>query len=154
MLNLAYEELDNPLYYILDEICSVMHCETPNHNVMRSAIMNCNYQVSYSHCAKNSIKTDAPSDIIWDILKRWVELKPVKEKWLGQEYRLAKILKQEPKINVDFTVRNDCLPSSKKNNLLRYQEPPPFWGPGTKPKRKAESQETDNPIEKNKKTNE
>lgn len=30
------------------------------------------------------------------------------------------------------------MPSSKRDKLLRYHEPPPFWGPGTKPKRKAE----------------
>ena len=53
-----------------------MHCETPNHNVFRSALMNANYEVSYSHCSKNSIKTNAPSEIIWDLLREWVsELK-------------------------------------------------------------------------------
>lgn len=35
MLSLALEELENPLYYVLDDICSVMHLETPNHNVIR-----------------------------------------------------------------------------------------------------------------------
>ena len=155
MLNLAYEELDNPLYYILDDICSVMHCETPNHNVIRSAIMNCNYQVSYSHCAKNSIKTNAPSEVIWDILKRWVEGKPVKEKWMGPEYRVARIMKQPAQIEVDFSVRDDCMPNSKKNHMLRFQEPPPFWGPGSKPKRKADEEEEDAlQNEKNKKTSE
>lgn len=105
MLNLAYEELDNPLYYVMDDICSIMHCETPNHNVFRSAILNANYQVSYSHCSKNSLKTNAPNEVIWDILKRWIELKPVKEKWFGPEYRLANILKTTAKLQIDFTVR-------------------------------------------------
>lgn len=35
MLSLASEELDNPLYYVLDDICSVMHLETPNHSSIR-----------------------------------------------------------------------------------------------------------------------
>lgn len=39
MLSLASEELDNPMYYVLDDICSTMHVETPNHNVIRYAII-------------------------------------------------------------------------------------------------------------------
>ena len=35
MLNLAYEELPDPLYYVIDDICSVLHCEAPNHKVIR-----------------------------------------------------------------------------------------------------------------------
>lgn len=105
MLNLAYEELEDPLYYVMDDICSIMHCETPNHNVFRSAILNGNYKVSYSHCAKNSLKTNAPSEFIWNVLKKWIELKPVKEKWFSPEYRLFNINKQPATIEIDFTVR-------------------------------------------------
>jgi tRNA G26 N,N-dimethylase Trm1 len=35
MLNLAEEELHEPLYYDLSEISSVMHCITPTHDVFR-----------------------------------------------------------------------------------------------------------------------
>ena len=35
MLNLVAEELPDPFYYVLDDISSVMHCETPNHSVFR-----------------------------------------------------------------------------------------------------------------------
>jgi tRNA (guanine26-N2/guanine27-N2)-dimethyltransferase len=105
MLNLALEELDDPLYYVLDDISSVMHCESPNHNVFRSAILNAGYQVSYSHCSKNSIKTNAPTKFIWDLLKRWIETKPIKEKWLVSEYRVFHILKTPAEHQVDFTVR-------------------------------------------------
>ena len=35
MLNLVTEELDDPLYYVLDEISSTMHCESPSHSVFR-----------------------------------------------------------------------------------------------------------------------
>jgi tRNA (guanine26-N2/guanine27-N2)-dimethyltransferase len=39
--------------------------------------MNANYEVSYSHCSKNSIKTNAPSEIIWDLLRERVRNKPI-----------------------------------------------------------------------------
>jgi tRNA (guanine26-N2/guanine27-N2)-dimethyltransferase len=67
MLNVAVEELDDPFYHVLDQISSVMHCETPNHKVIRSAIQNSGYNVSYSHCNKNSIKTNAPYYVIIEI---------------------------------------------------------------------------------------
>jgi len=34
------------------------------------------------------------------------------------------------------------MPSSKKDKLLRFQEPPPFWGPKAKPKRATSEEET------------
>jgi tRNA (guanine26-N2/guanine27-N2)-dimethyltransferase len=106
MLNLALEELNDPFYFVLDDISSVMHCETPNHKVVRSAIINSNYSVSYSHCNKNSIKTNAPYYFIWNVLKKWIEMKPVKEKWFGSEYRLANIIRNViPVDNIDLTIR-------------------------------------------------
>ncbi len=35
MLNLAAEEISSPLYYVLDQLCAAMHCESPNHAVFR-----------------------------------------------------------------------------------------------------------------------
>ena len=97
--------------------------------------------MSYSHAQKNSIKTNAPHKFIWDIFKRYIETKPIKDKWLVPEYRVFHILKNPATHQVDFTLRGECLPNSKKSGLVRYQEPPPFWGPGskpgTKPKRKV-----------------
>lgn len=43
--------------------------------------------------------------------------------------------------------RDDCLPNSKKFKMLRYQEPPPFWGPKSKPKRKNEDNDDDDESE-------
>lgn len=35
MLNLIAEELEEPLYYTLDDICSVVHCVMPRHEQFR-----------------------------------------------------------------------------------------------------------------------
>lgn len=71
----------------------------------RSALINAGYQVSYSHCHRNSVKTNAHSHVIWDILKKWAEQKPIKEKWLKPEYRVFHILEKPVKTQVDFTIR-------------------------------------------------
>jgi tRNA (guanine26-N2/guanine27-N2)-dimethyltransferase len=148
MLNLIAEELPNPFYYVLDEISSVMHCETPNHSVFRSAILNANYQVSYSHCSQNSVKTNAPTSFIFSVLKKWSELKPINEKWLVPQFRVYHILKNLEDIKIDLTINENSIPPSKKDKLLRFQEPPPFWGPKAKPKRKIS--EEDEIIKKDK----
>ncbi|KAJ9580194.1 hypothetical protein L9F63_004137 [Diploptera punctata] len=54
VLAVVREELmDVPLYYTLDRLCSVLHCETMSMMQFRSALMNCGYRVSLSHANKN-----------------------------------------------------------------------------------------------------
>lgn len=50
---------------------SIVKCNVPPMMVFRSAILNAGYKVSYSHANKNSIKTDAPNSVIWDIVRAW-----------------------------------------------------------------------------------
>jgi tRNA (guanine26-N2/guanine27-N2)-dimethyltransferase len=144
MLSLVNEELTNSsLYYTLDDLCSVMHCEMPVMKIFRSVLLNANYQVSYSHCNKNSIKTDAPNEFIWQIMKEWCSTHSINDRWLKEEFRAFQIIKNVPTFEptdkiekIDFTLREDALPESKKQKLVRYQVSPPFWGPKQKPKRK------------------
>ncbi len=35
---------------------------------------------------------------------------------------------------------------SKKNKMVRYHEPPPFWGPKAKPKRKSSDTNDDDKV--------
>ena len=35
MLNLVVEEIESPMYYVLDQICGIMHCENPTHTAFR-----------------------------------------------------------------------------------------------------------------------
>jgi hypothetical protein len=38
----------------------------------RSALLNAGYNVSSSHCEPAAVKTNAPFDYIWDIMRLWV----------------------------------------------------------------------------------
>jgi tRNA (guanine26-N2/guanine27-N2)-dimethyltransferase len=84
--------------------------------IHRSALLNANYAVSYSHCNKNSVKTNAPSNVIWEILSKYVKNKPISEKWLQQNYPVYHILKntEKPSQEYDFTIRYVT------NKLLAY----------------------------------
>lgn len=46
--------------------------------VRRSALVNAGFRVSQSHCTPTVFKTDAPSSVVWDIMRCWVKLHPVK----------------------------------------------------------------------------
>lgn len=38
-----------------------------------SGILNAGYKVSTSHCGPQTVKTDAPSHIVWDVMRAWVQ---------------------------------------------------------------------------------
>ncbi|KAH9508918.1 tRNA methyltransferase 1 [Bulinus truncatus] len=137
MLNVAHEELpDVPFFYVLDAICSVLHCCAPSMVTFRSALLNAGYRVSLSHAAKNSYKTDAPSKFVWDIMRCWVKENPVSSKRLTPGSVAKAILDQQPEANISFNEHSLANPLSRKQGLLRWQtNPEPHWGPKAKAKR-------------------
>lgn len=154
MLSMAYEELpDIPLYYIGDGICDRLHCIAPSLLQIRSAILNGGYRVSLSHCAKNSHKTDAPAEFIWDIMRVWIKDHPVKESRLQEGSVVKAILDREPKYKISFELHPNANPPSRKQGLLRWQiNPEPFWGPRPRARvKEADKTCTDAKKEKNKK---
>lgn len=131
MLTVILEELaEVPLYYTLPNLCSVLHCEVIPMQEFRSALLHANYKVSLSHCSKNSVKTNAPMEVIWDILRCWVKKHPVGQKRL-EDPVVRKILSKEPSLEANFSFHENSVAES--DGLLRYQpNPQPFWGPGKK----------------------
>lgn len=93
--------------------------------------MGAGYRVSSSHCAPNSVKTDAPQSVVWDVIRTWVQTHPVSEKRLKDP--IAKtILSKLPTTEINFDKKYNTVPKSLQG-LVRYQQnPAPYWGPGTK----------------------
>ncbi|KAJ3614412.1 hypothetical protein NHX12_017986 [Muraenolepis orangiensis] len=125
------KELDDaPLYYTVDQLSSVIHCNTPPLLQIRSALLHAQHRVSLSHACKNAIKTDAPPSVIWDIMRCWEKTNPVKREKLSETSPAFRILSKEPSLQACFTVREDANPQSRKLHLTRFQENPhAFWGP-------------------------
>uniref|UniRef100_A0A452I4C4 tRNA (guanine(26)-N(2))-dimethyltransferase n=1 Tax=Gopherus agassizii TaxID=38772 RepID=A0A452I4C4_9SAUR len=97
VLSMVTEELsDVPLYYTLDCLSSTIHCNTPSLLQFRSALLHAGYRVSLSHACKNAIKTDAPPSILWDIMRCWERLHPVKRERLSDTSPAFHILSVEP----------------------------------------------------------
>jgi tRNA (guanine26-N2/guanine27-N2)-dimethyltransferase len=90
--------------------------------------------VSQSHCYQQSIKTDAPPNVVWDVLRDWCKTnKPSKEK-LSETSPGFRILAKEQKTDVSFEERPEATPFSAKFKFVRFQaNPTENWGPQARP---------------------
>lgn len=136
LLNVIQEELpDCPLYYSVDHLCGVLHCNTPSLVQIRSALLEAGYRASSSHACKEALKTDAPHSVVWDVMRCWEKLHPVKRR--KESSPGAAILSKEPIVQVSFKEIPEVNPLSRKKKLLRYQaNPEANWGPKPRAKRK------------------
>lgn len=143
MLSVVKEELhDIPFYYTTEGLCTVLHCEMMSFPVLRSAFLNAGYRVSLSHCAKDSIKTDAPSSFLWDVFRAWTKEKPVKERHLQDNTPCKNILSKPCGSQVSFEIHPNSNPESRQKGLTRWQtNPEKNWGPKARAKR--QNQEND-----------
>lgn len=135
MLSMVLEELpDVPLYYSLDKLCSVLKLEILPILKFRSALLYAGYKVSYSHAFKTSIKTNAPAAVLWDILRCWSKIHPVKQERLIEGTPLKAILDKPCEREYNFDeLHPEANPSSRKLALSRFQaNPTAHWGPGTR----------------------
>lgn len=142
----AREEIpDSPLYYDLSSLCKTLHCTSPPLEKFQAALMNAGFKVSQSHNEANAIKTDAPPDVIWDILRCWVERHPVGKKRLEEKDSvLSRILTVKPKLQANFdsprALRQKIAARASKDMSEAvpkwHQNPEKHWGPKTRTDRR------------------
>lgn len=69
-----------PFFFSLSALAKVLHCSTVPVDEFRGALRSCGYRSTRSHAKPNSIRTDAPWSVIWEIMREWVrQHAPVKE---------------------------------------------------------------------------
>ena len=133
LLTSCSEEIpDVPLYLALHDVCRTLRCSSPRAEAFKSAIINAGYRVSGTHCNPLGIKTDAPWNVIWDILRCWVRDHPVKP---NPDSYAEKILSREPELKADFSRALQAMRRDKKgkHKVARFPpNPEANWGP--KPK--------------------
>ncbi|KAG0381040.1 tRNA methyltransferase 1 [Mortierella sp. AD032] len=153
MLSVCKEEIEAPFYYTANGLSGTVHSTSiPLLHVM-SALLHQDYKVSGSHAAQGSIKTNAPPTAVWDVMRSWVKLHPVKN--IKPESPAGRILAVEPKIIAKFDMHPDAKSESRKTNLVRYQvNPTKHWGPqaraGGGNKRKADDHDSSEPSKNGK----
>jgi tRNA (guanine26-N2/guanine27-N2)-dimethyltransferase len=69
-----------PFLFLPSSLAKVIHCVTPLEAAFRGALRHLGYRVTRSHTKAGSIKTDAPWDVVWEIMREWARQKaPIKE---------------------------------------------------------------------------
>ncbi|KAD0299846.1 hypothetical protein E3N88_44486 [Mikania micrantha] len=95
VLTTISEELpDVPLFVSLHNLCATLKCTSPSAVVFRSAVINAGYRISGTQVNPLGLKSDAPMNIIWDIMRCWVKKYPVKAQ--PPEHPGSVILAKEP----------------------------------------------------------
>ncbi|KAL8759168.1 MAG: hypothetical protein Q9184_003708 [Pyrenodesmia sp. 2 TL-2023] len=75
-----------------------LHCSRPSDAQWRGALLTLGYRTTRSHTEPGSIRTDAPWDIIWEIMREWIRQKhPIKEGAITKGMAGWEILQKERK---------------------------------------------------------
>ncbi|KAG8366972.1 hypothetical protein BUALT_Bualt16G0023900 [Buddleja alternifolia] len=129
VLTTISEELpDVPLYLSLHNLCATLKCTSPSAVIFRSAVINAGYRISGSHVNPLGLKTDAPMDVIWDIMRCWVKNHPVKAQPPDQAGSV--ILAKEPILQANFARAVASLSKAQAKKVARFlPNPERHWGP-------------------------
>ncbi|KAG6543187.1 hypothetical protein Mapa_015437 [Marchantia paleacea] len=122
------EILDVPLYVNLHNMSATLKCTPPSAAIFRSAVANAGYRISGSHANPLGLKTDAPMEVLWDIMRCWVKEHPVKAQ--AVETPGSVILSKEPELQANFTKVNAALSKAQAKGVARFlPNPEEYWGP-------------------------
>ncbi|KAN0073247.1 S-adenosyl-L-methionine-dependent methyltransferase [Elaphomyces granulatus] len=69
----------HPFLFSLSAIAKVLHTQPVPFDLFHGALYHVGYRSTRSHTIPNSIRTDAPWDVIWEVMREWVRQKsPIK----------------------------------------------------------------------------
>lgn len=127
LLTNASEELpDCPLYVDTHDICRVVGTTAMSLDRFASALINAGFRASTTHCNSRSIKTDAPWDLIWDIVRTIAKQHP-SNRHFDQESYVGKLLAKS--ITHEITFSRKSFSKSRQQGMTRFPENPGGWGP-------------------------
>ncbi|CAG0914613.1 unnamed protein product [Notodromas monacha] len=140
MLSTIAEELDDcPGFFCIDRLAGSMKTRVPKFIDFRSAILNAGYQVSISHACPTAVKTSAPANVVWDLMRCFEMDNPASRERLEQDpvanSAALMLLSRVPQVKANFERREDANPDSRKLGLKRFPENPAAnWGPKSRAK--------------------
>lgn len=128
LTTISEELLDVPLFLSLHNLCGTLKCTSPSAVIFRSAVINAGYRISGTHVNPLGLKTDAPMDVIWDIMRCWVKDHPVKAQPLDLPGSV--ILAKEPVLEANFARAVASLSKAQAKKVARFlPNPERHWGP-------------------------
>lgn len=136
LTNVSEELEDVPLYYSTHALAHTLKASPPPDTLIRSAILNAGYRVSGSHASPLALKTDAPSQLMWDVMRCWVEEHPVNS---DPNTPGEAILQKPVTTRASFARASGAISRSKMDGVARFPlNPEGFWGPKAKAGRVVE----------------
>ncbi|OAY75115.1 putative tRNA (guanine(26)-N(2))-dimethyltransferase 1 [Ananas comosus] len=129
VLTTVSEELhDIPLFLSLHNLCATLKCTSPSAVMFRSAVINAGYRISGSHVNPLGLKSDAPMDVIWDIMRCWVNSHPIRAQ--PPDHSGTVILSKEPTLQANFARAAASLSKAQVKKVKRFlPNPERHWGP-------------------------
>ncbi|KAL0745022.1 hypothetical protein YC2023_013603 [Brassica napus] len=128
LTTISEELVDVPLFLSLHNLCATLKCISPSAAMFRSAVINANYRISGTHVNPLGMKTDAPMEVIWDIMRCWAKNHPIKAQ--APELPGSVILSKEPSHQVDFSRHVGSLSRAQVKKVARFlPNPEKHWGP-------------------------
>ncbi|KAJ5335451.1 hypothetical protein N7452_007854 [Penicillium brevicompactum] len=83
----------HPFYFSLSALAKVLHSTTVPIDDFRGALSNLGYRSTRSHTKPNTVRSDAPWEVIWEVMREWVRQKsPIKESALAPGSAAAVIM--------------------------------------------------------------
>jgi tRNA (guanine26-N2/guanine27-N2)-dimethyltransferase len=130
LTNCSEELSDSPLHYCLHSMAGTLKITPPTLALFRSAIINAGYKVSGVHCNQLAVKTNAPSNVLWDIMKCWEKEHPAQEDFKNSKSPGASILKKEPIVQAKWTRVHGAFSKAQMAGETRFPtNPEENWGP-------------------------
>lgn len=107
-----------PFFFTLNALSKVLHTSTMPYDAFRGALRHLGYRSTRSHTKPNTVRTDAPWDVIWEIMREWVRQKsPVKPESLRKSSAGAAILAKSREHLQKTNEGNQALSALKKEIL-------------------------------------
>ncbi|OJD13137.1 N2,N2-dimethylguanosine tRNA methyltransferase [Blastomyces percursus] len=110
----------HPFFFMPSYVCKVVHTQTISEDCLRGALRHLGYRTSRSHTKAGSVRTDAPWNVIWEIIREWVRQKcPVKEGKIREGTAGMGIMRRKRDVEGESESRVDDEAGAKLRGLKR-----------------------------------
>lgn len=134
LLNTCLQEIEAPLYYSTDSLCGIVRASCPSRALYVTVLSRLGYECSLTHCKPGMLKTTAPPEVIWDIIRTWYfnEGKTLPPENGTEDDRKARAILSakntvEIKLEIDENIKKQI--RADKQRCKYYENPTKNFGP-------------------------
>ena len=149
-LNTCMQEIESPFYYSIDALCGIVRASCPSRAMVVTILTRLNYETSLTHCKPGMLKTNAPPEVIWDIIRTWYfnEGKTLPE----DDPKARAILSAKNTVDIKLEVDENIKKQLKidKKRCKYYENPEKNFGPKAAAGKKTKKSEKPENVENEK----